>query len=83
MLDGSDIRERMEVYGSCGNRVGTVQRVEGGSIRLEDGGPVAGPDNPYIHLYWVESVGRGVQLELSRQLMREECYPSALGPWRG
>jgi len=83
MFDGRDIREQMEVYGCCGKRVGTVQRVEGGSIRLEPDSPVAQPDRPYIHLYWVESVGRSVRLELSRDQMREECYPSALGPWRG
>jgi hypothetical protein len=73
----SDIRERMAVYDCGGALVGTVERVEGASICLA-GGP-GGAGRPYVHLYWVESVGRGVRLDLSRDEVSEECQVRALG----
>jgi hypothetical protein len=34
MVDASKIQEHMEVVGSCGNHVGTVDHVEGSRIKL-------------------------------------------------
>lgn len=34
MIDASQIREHMEVVGSCGNHVGVVDHVEGDRIKL-------------------------------------------------
>jgi hypothetical protein len=34
MVDASKIQEHMEVVGSCGNHVGTVDHVEGNRIKL-------------------------------------------------
>jgi len=38
MIDASQIKEQMEVKGSDGKHVGTVDRVEGNRVRLASGG---------------------------------------------
>jgi hypothetical protein len=34
MVDASQIKEHMEIVGSCGNHVGTVDHVDGNRIKL-------------------------------------------------
>jgi hypothetical protein len=80
MFGSGEIREKMAVYDRGGEFVGTVQRVEGASIRLAEGGPAAPPEKPYLHLYWVDTVGRHVTLDLSREEVQGECYPRPLPP---
>jgi hypothetical protein len=55
------IRARMAVYGSCGGRVGTVDRAVGRLIRLAPDGPDGGEPH-YIPVAWVESVGDAIRL---------------------
>jgi hypothetical protein len=57
----SNIKEHMDVIGSCGNRLGTVDRVENGSIKLTKD---SSPDNQhhYIPINWVKSVDDQVRL---------------------
>ena len=60
MVNTSKIREHMEVFASCGCRVGTVDRVEGDFLKLDtqrSGGP--GGQHHFIPLNWVKAVGRG------------------------
>ena len=84
MFGGGQVRPLMGVYDSNGGLVGTVERVEGGSIRLAEGGPVARPDNPYIHLHRVDTVSRSaVRLDLSGEAARRECQPRAIPRWAG
>ncbi|MFO0845367.1 MAG: hypothetical protein U0797_23790 [Gemmataceae bacterium] len=68
MFGDNCISERM-ADDDCvgGGLVGTGERVKGASIR------------PYIHLFWVEPVGRGVRLDLSRGELPSECHRVALG----
>lgn len=62
------IREHMEVVGSCGNRVGTVDRVVGGSIKLTRGDAQAGGPTPaagehhFLPMDWVARVDDKVHL---------------------
>jgi hypothetical protein len=65
MVDSSKIRERMEVIGSDGQRVGTVERVEGNRIKLRNGDPAAQGQNNYISLDSVSSV-EGDKIRLSQ-----------------
>jgi hypothetical protein len=74
MHDGSGIKEKMAVYGSCGSRVGTVEGVEGGSVRLAGSG-----GRPYVRLDLVGSVGRSVTLRVSRDELKGECHQDAAG----
>ena len=62
MATKTDIREHMDVMGSCGNRLGTVDRVEGNSIKLAKHDPNAGGQHHWIPMDWVESVDEQVHL---------------------
>ena len=66
----SSIRERMEVVGSDGQHVGTVDHVEGGRIKLTRNDPAAGGEHHYIQSDQVRSVGSRVELHGSADEVR-------------
>jgi hypothetical protein len=60
------IREQMEVVGSDGVHVGTVEHVEGsGEIKLAKDDPEAGGQERYIPLAWVVHAEIKAHLKLS------------------
>jgi len=59
-IDTTGIREHMEVLGSDGEHVGTVDRVEPRGIKLTKSDPAAGGEHHYIDLDQVESIEDGV-----------------------
>jgi len=62
MTMNAQIREHMPVIASCGKRIGTVDRVEGSSIKLTRSAPAAHGEHRYIPLSWVDSVDDNVRL---------------------
>ncbi|VTR92341.1 Uncharacterized protein OS=Singulisphaera acidiphila (strain ATCC BAA-1392 / DSM 18658 / VKM B-2454 / MOB10) GN=Sinac_0391 PE=4 SV=1: DUF2171 [Gemmata massiliana] len=60
--NNSDIREHMDVFGSCGNQLGTVDHVEGNEIKLSRSGAKANGQHHWIPLGWVDSVDNAVRL---------------------
>lgn len=63
MVDASRIREHMEVVGSDGQHVGTVDHVVGDrEIKLTRRDEAAGGQHHYIPLDWVSDVGAQVRL---------------------
>lgn len=56
------IQEHMPVIGSCGNRVGQVDRIEGDSIKLTKDSPGARGEHRFIPLAWVDRVDEHVHL---------------------
>ena len=56
MANASQIREHMEVVGSDGQHVGTVDKVEGDRIKLTKNDPQAGGQHRFIPLSTVASV---------------------------
>ena len=60
-MNVQDIREHMNVYGSCGTRLGRVDRVEGSSIKLTKD---SSDDNQhhYLPFAWVENVDEAVRI---------------------
>ena len=57
MVDATQIKEHIEVVGSDGAHVGTVDHIEGSNrIKLTRRDPNAGGEHHYIPLDWVESV---------------------------
>jgi hypothetical protein len=56
------IREHMPVIASCGKRIGTVDRVEGDTIKLTRSAPAAHAEHRYIPLEWIEKVEDNVRL---------------------
>jgi hypothetical protein len=61
-MNAQKIREHMAVIGSCGRRIGMVDRVEGNCIKLTRSAPAAHADHRYIPLDWVEAVRENVRL---------------------
>ena len=59
MIDVSKITEHMEVVGSCGNHVGTVDHVEGDRIKLTKNDSEDGKHH-YLPLSAIASVDGGV-----------------------
>lgn len=72
MIDQQTIREHMEVVGSCGKRVGRVDRVEGRSIKLTRDSAEARGEHRYIPLEWVERVDEHVHLNKPCRDVQEE-----------
>jgi hypothetical protein len=63
MIDPNDIREHMEVVGSDGEHVGTVDHCEGPNIiKLTKSDPAAGGEHHYIPLAWVDRIDQRVHL---------------------
>ena len=62
MVDASTIREHMEVVASNGIHLGTVDRVEGDSIKLTRNDADAKGRHHLIPLAWVEEVADAVRL---------------------
>ncbi|MGL4553078.1 MAG: DUF2171 domain-containing protein, partial [Gemmataceae bacterium] len=56
------IREHMDVIGSCGKKVGRVDRVEGRSIKLTKDSEGARGEHRYIPTEWVQRVDQNVHL---------------------
>lgn len=57
-----DIRERMEVVGSCGRHVGYVETVDGDVIRLMRDTPDTDAPHHTMPLAWVAHIGQTVVL---------------------
>jgi len=78
MVDTANIREHMEVVGSCGNLVGRVDSVEGISLKLTRSMPAARGEHRYIPLFWVEYVDEVVRLNKPAPDVEEEWQAHAI-----
>jgi hypothetical protein len=59
MVDASQIREHMEIKGSDGGHIGTVDRVEGNRIKLTKSDPASGGAHKYMDLSQVSEIKDG------------------------
>ena len=66
-MDVSQIKEHMEVVGSDGGHVGTVDKVEGERIKLTRSDPEASGKHHYIPLTAVSEVNDSVLLTMSSE----------------
>ena len=65
-MDTKNIKEHMEVIGSDGQHVGTVDHLEGSDkIKLAKDDPVSGGKHHIIPLGWVDHVDAHVHLKKS------------------
>lgn len=62
MTELTSVHAGMDVYGSCGERVGMAERVEGGTLLLSLGDPLARGQRHELPLEWVESADGCVRL---------------------
>ena len=59
MIDESQIQEHMEVKGSDGKHVGTVDHMENGRIKLTKSDPASGGQHHYVDLKLVDQIKGG------------------------
>ena len=73
-----DIKEHMEVIGSDGKHVGTVDHVEGtDKIKLTKGDPQSGGQHHIIPVCFVQSVEEKVRLNKPARQVMLEWQPAA------
>jgi hypothetical protein len=78
MINPSEIREHMEVIGSDGQPVGTVDKVEGNRIKLTKSDPAAQGQHHYIPLDSVSSVeGDAIRLRQTAQEVKRQLQGGA------
>jgi len=66
MFNKTDIKEHMEVLGSDGQHIGTVDYLEGSSdIKLTKSDPTSGGQHHLVPLAWVDHVDKHVHLNRS------------------
>ena len=75
-MDTKSIREHMDVFGSCGNKLGRVDRVEGGSIKLTKDSSNDGQHH-FIPAEWVQRVDSHVHLSKDCGAARKEWQSMA------
>jgi hypothetical protein len=66
------VREHMEVVGSDGQPVGTVDKVSGDRIILTKNGPMAGGHHHSIPCSWIQSVDERVTINKTAEQAREK-----------
>jgi hypothetical protein len=72
MVDTAKIKEHMEVLGSDGQHVGTVDKLEGQRIKLTKNDSAAPGEHRYIHVDSVASVDEAVRLNRTAAQARDE-----------
>jgi hypothetical protein len=82
-MNAQNIREHMPVIASCGQRIGTVDRVEGASIKLTKSAPAAHGEHRYIPLEWVESVRENVRLNKNSEQAERDWQDIPFGAAAG
>ena len=75
----NNIREHIPVIASCGMRIGTVDRVEGSSIKLTKSAPAAHGEHRYIPMNWVKSVNENVRLNKNSDEVEQEWQSEPVG----
>jgi hypothetical protein len=73
------VRERMEVISSCGCHMGTVDHVEGRTIKLTKNDPKAGGQHHFIPVDWVERVDDKVHLNKNSEEVQREWQVEPAG----
>jgi hypothetical protein len=76
MFKPNDIKEHMEVLGSDGQRVGTVDHLDGSSIKLTKGDSQDGKHH-FIPSDWVERVDQHVHLKKSSKDAKSQWKEAA------
>lgn len=71
-----NIREKMAVVGSCGNRVGVVDHVEGDAIKLTKNDSSDGQHH-FIPMGWVDNVDNEVHLSKNSMDAQKQWKSSA------
>jgi len=74
-----NIAEHMEVVGSDGGHVGTVDHLDGRRIKLTRTDPAAGGEHHYIHVDSIASVDDKVRLNRTADQAKDEWGVESVG----
>ncbi len=78
MFNKTEIKEHMEVLGSDGQHVGTVDHLEGSSdIKIAKSDPNAGGQHQLIPLAWVDHVDQHIHLNRSSKDVQQRWRTAA------
>ena len=71
----ADIKEHMDVYASCGTKIGAVDHVEGDAVKLTKNGS---PDGKHhrIPMSWVAKVHDHVHLNKDHKEVQSQWHPA-------
>lgn len=72
MIDTSRIQEHLEVVGSDGEHVGTVDHLDGNTIKLARKDADSGGEHHWIDVKWVAAVDDKVRLSIPTEEAREQ-----------
>lgn len=74
MTNATQIKEHMQVIGSDGQPVGTVDKVEGNNIKLTKSDPASGGQHQFISMDMIGSVeGDAVRLNMPADQARQQA----------
>ena len=76
-MNQNDVREHSDVIGACGNVLGKVDRVEGGSIKLTRESTGDGQHH-YIPLNWIDYVDEHVHLKKDCEEARKQWHAAPM-----
>ena len=79
MADLTSITEHMEVVGSDGGHVGTVDHLDGQRIKLTRTDPAAGGEHHFIHVDSIASVDDKVRLNRTAAQAQDEWGVESVG----
>jgi hypothetical protein len=79
-MNAANIREHMDVLGSDGAHVGTVDKIEGQTIKLARNDPNAQGSHHWIPIDWVQSVDQVVHLSKPSADATRNWQTAAPGP---
>ena len=79
MADTAKIQEHMEVVGSDGQHVGTVDHLDGQRIKLTKNDPAAGGEHHFIHVDSIASVDDKVKLNRTAAEAKDEWGVESVG----
>ena len=77
MTDTSKIKEHMKVVCSMDKQIGTVDKVEGNSIKLTKNDPAANGQHHWIPVDWVSRVDDTVHLNKSGDEVKRQWSATA------
>ncbi len=79
MADLENIAEHMEIVGSDGGHVGTVDHLDGQRIKLTRTDPAAGGEHHFIHVDSIASVDDKVRLNRTTAEAKDEWGVESVG----
>ena len=77
MNEANKVKPGMDVYCSCGQRIGSVDEMTGDMIKLNTSDSVVGDDR-FVPVEWVERVDRSVYLNKNSDEVMSEWTEESL-----